>query len=315
MSAADEAFAPERRLHAVPDQDLADGYDLDVGGHRWIRAVEDWTAWMRAAGMREGTITLRRCQLRRLAEAHLRRSPWTVTAGDLVTWLAEQQWAPETRHSYRSALRVFYRWACETGRTGRNPAAGLPRVHVPPALPRPAPEQVLTDALEVASACIRLILLLAAYAGLRRAEISALRWADLTAAGIRVVGKGGRVRVVPLHIVLARELAAEHARRQAGLWGTGWRYGTAGDGAVWVFPGQRPGSHQSASAIGQAATKALPAGWTGHTLRHRFLTRAYQASHDLLVVQALAGHAHPETTLGYTQLADGRLADVVHAIS
>ena len=43
------------------------------------------------------------------------------------------------------------------------------------------------------------------------------------------------------------------------------------------------------------------AGWTAHTLRHRFATRTYAAARDLVAVQELLGHAKPETTRLYIE--------------
>src|SRR5690606_20591044 len=60
-------------------------------------------------------------------------------------------------------------------------------------------------------------------------------------------------RAVPLHPELAAELAAEHARRETGRRGSGFRYANgAADG--WLFPG-RSGGHATPNAIGKAAAK------------------------------------------------------------
>ena len=74
----------------------------------------------------------------------------------------------------------------------------------------------------------------------------------------------------------------------------------------WVFPGV-VGWHLSADRVGVLMSRALPPGWTAHTLRHRFATRAYAGSRDLLSVQALLGHSSPTTTRDYVQLPDDAL--------
>lgn len=279
---------------------------------QWEAAIGAWLAWLVAAGVRQRSIDLRSYQLRHFASAHLNRSPWSLRSDDLVRWLSGQAWAPETRKSYRSALRSYYGWAVQTGHTRRNPAAGLRPVRTTTPPPKPTPDHVLADALTSASDRDRLIVMLAAYAGLRRAEIAGLRWADLGAGAIRVQGKGGRVRVIPLHDLLRVELIAEHERRRAGRYGSGFRY-AAGQPRVWLFPG-RTGAHITADAAGRAATRTLGNGWGAHTLRHRFATRAYAGSHDLLAVQALLGHTNPETTKRYTELADDALAAAVRSV-
>src|SRR5690606_37865997 len=137
----------------------------------------------------------------------------------------------------------------------RNPAADLkaPRVTTPE--PRPVPEHIMRGALARGSDSDRLILMLMGYAGLRRAEVAAFRFDQVDGDVLRIIGKGGKIRTVPLHPELAAELAAEHARRETGRRGSGFRYANgAADG--WLFPG-RSGGHATPNAIGQAAAKAL----------------------------------------------------------
>jgi len=279
---------------------------------RWVYAIDAWTNWMIAAGISIRTIELRRYQMRRLAEAHLRRSPWRINTNDLIEWMSGQAWSQETRRSNRATLRAFYKWAAQSGRTRRNPAAALPSIPAPHTVPRPTPDEVITKALRSGSDRDRLVLSLAAYAGLRRAEIAALRWDHVTTDGIRVHGKGGKVRIVPVHPQLQRLIVAEKLRRNAGRSGTGYRY-TAGLDGPWLFPGQCDG-HMTPAAIGKTAVRALGPGWGAHSLRHRFATRVYAGTHDLLAVQELLGHAKPETSRRYTQLSDGALSDAVNTI-
>ncbi|MCI0687921.1 MAG: site-specific integrase [Sporichthyaceae bacterium] len=276
----------------------------------WVAAIDAWTAWMRAAGCSPSTIELRRFQLGRLAEAFGRRSPWSLNTADLVGWTSGHDWQPQTRLSYRTTLRSFYGWAKTSGASRRNPTATLPSVRTTEPPPRPCPDDVLDRALATATDRNRLILLLAAYAGLRRAEIAGLRWADITAGTLRVHGKGGRVRVVPLHPKLDDALRAERSRRR-GRTGSGYRY-TAG-GQVWLFPGQS-GGHLSPNAVGCAASRLLGPGWTVHTLRHRFATRALRGTGNLAAVQVLLGHADPGTTIRYTKVADQALGDAVRSV-
>jgi integrase len=234
-----------------------------------------------------------------------------VKHADLLAWLDGQDWSPETRKGYRAALRSFYGWALRAGHTRRNPAAGLPPVKVPRGAPRPTPEAVLEQAIAAAPDRTRLILLLAAYAGLRRAEIAGLRWDHIADGSLRVVGKGGHVRHVPMHDRVAFALEAERLRRGRGGFGTGWRYTSRPDGPF-VFPG-RYGRGVSADNVGRVAAAAL-GGYGGHTLRHRFAGRAYAASRDLGVVQQLLGHASPTTTAVYARADRAAMAEAVRAL-
>lgn len=249
---------------------------------------------MIAAGRPRSTVKLRMYQLGRYADEHAHQSPWAQTQDTIVEWLAAQQWAVETRRSYRSALRGFYGWAHAAGLIDQDPARLLPPIRPPQRRARPTPEQVLRDALSKADRRTRLIVLLAGTQGLRRGEIAQLHTRDLRQGiggwSLLVHGKGDKERVVPLHNDLARLL----------------REGEPG----WVFPGRIDG-HLSPRWVGDLVQRVLPAGWTTHTLRHRFATVTYHGSRDLLAVQELLGHSKPETTRLYVQLPDDALRSAI----
>nr|DAQ55676.1 MAG TPA: Integrase [Bacteriophage sp.] len=79
-----------------------------------------------------------------------------------------------------------------------------------------------------------------------------------------------------------------------------------------IFPGQENG-HVSPAWLGRLVSRAKPAGVTMHALRHRFTTRAYRQTRDLVALQKVLGHSSPETTLVYLQLAEDALRRVVEA--
>lgn len=257
--------------------------------------------YLRAAGMSTGSVRLRMVQLRKVERA---MGPLqTLHHYDLVDWLSRQDWKPETRRSNRAALHGFYRWAVDEGLIEINPARRLPIVRVPVGVPRPAPTPVLVRALKVASDRDRIMIHLAAFAGLRRSEIANLKWSDITPSNLRVTGKGGRTRTVPLVAALRLELEAERARREAGSYGSGWRFGID-PLSLYVLPGRDGIGPISADCVGRTLARLLGEKWTGHTLRHRFATAAYAVERDLLTVQQLLGHARPETTARYTAIPD-----------
>jgi integrase len=53
--------------------------------------------------------------------------------------------------------------------------------------------------------------------------------------------------------------------------------------------------------VGKLIRDLLPDDWTMHTLRHRFGTRLYAHTKDLLMVQNMLGHATPTTTRRYVE--------------
>jgi integrase/recombinase XerC len=233
--------------------------------------------------------------LKHLIDAYAPTPLHRLNTAQLLTYLGRDGWAPETRRSARNAVRSYFKWAEQSGLVRHNPALQLPAIRVPAGKPRPTPDQVLVDALAGAQPRERLLVMFAAYAGLRRAEIAKIHTCDIGEGALRVMGKGGRVRVVPLHPAIADELR-EHILE------TGY-----------MFPGQIDG-HISPGHVGVLIKRTLGSGWSAHTLRHRFASKAYAVQRDLLAVQELLGHSKPETTRRYTQVPDGAVRAAVFGI-
>lgn len=263
----------------------------------WERDVAAWGDYMTAAGMPETTRNIRVYHVRRVGR-ELGRTPSTITFEDLTEWLARRRWAPNTRKSYRASLRSFYGWAMATGRTSESPAHLLPAVRVPRARPRPTPETAFRFAMRTADPRARLAIMLAGICGLRRGEVAQARREhmelDLLGWCLRVKGKGGHVRLVPVPDELAREILS----RPAG----------------WLFPSAQ-GGHLTPNHLGKLVSKHLPDGLTTHTLRHRCGTMAYAATKDLRAVQELLGHAKPETTAIYTAVPEEAIRAAVEAVA
>lgn len=257
---------------------------------RWIAAIEAYLAYMRAAGRSPGSVRVHRSYLMRAR--HCAPTPWEATTGDLVTFLGRPDWKPDTRKSARSAVVAFYRWAVDMGHIETSPAERLPGVKVPAAVPRPASDVVIEDALRIAAPDVRLMVLLGAFAGLRCAEIAAVHHDDLRDGLLYVTGKGGKTRTVPL----------EHAELLAAV-----RAATS-----WLFPSPY-GGHVTPGHVVKHLSAVLPKGVTGHQLRHRFATVAYAGTCDLLAVGQLLGHSKPETTQRYVRLPDDAMRAAVRA--
>ena len=279
----------------------------------WVEPLEGYLGALAGRSASEGTIGQRRYWVGRLAE--VAADPWTVSTQQLALWLSNPDWQAETKRAARGALRGFYRWAVEAGHLEQSPADGLESVLVPRGLPRPAPDAAVHAAIAAADDRTRLAVLLAALAGLRRAEIAGLHTSqiDVYKGVILVVGKGGHHRVVPLHPLLREEFVTEMSRRRRGRHGSGWggRFCTE-DG--WLFPSDRENRAITPNYIGRLVSRVLPGDWTAHTLRHRFASETYAHERDLLAVQRLLGHAKPETTARYAQVPDASLAGAVTSI-
>jgi len=264
----------------------------------WTEQLDAWSDYMRASGLPDSTIELRTYHLRAAARA-LRCAPDDVTTEDLLRWLAAQDWKPNTRRSYRSSLRAFYRWAASCGRIASSPAHALPTVRVPRPRPRPTPEADYLDALRNADPRAVLAILLTGSLGLRRGEAAQARREDiepdLLGWRLRVVGKGGHVRLVPMGDEVARLVLA------------------APPG--YLFP-SRQGGHLTPHYLGKIISRHLPPGYTTHSNRHRAATQALRSpGSNTRIVQEFLGHADPRTTAIYTLVDDGDLRRAVEAIT
>lgn len=260
----------------------------------WGTIITAYVGFMTAIGRPKTTIELRRHQL-----AHLGRSlnlrPDRITEADLIDWFSRQDWSPETRRSYRSGIRGFYQWAIKNHIVDTDPSAGIPQIKVPTGQPRPAAEDVYLRALETADARVKVMLRLAAEAGLRRAEICQVHTRDLRhgpdGAQLLVHGKGNRERVVPISDALALVISAGAAGHSGGV------------SNGWLFPSDR-GGHVSPAWVGTLCSQALGEHTTLHQLRHMFASRAYRGTRNLRAVQGLLGHANVAITERYTACDD-----------
>ncbi len=152
----------------------------------------------------------------------------------------------------------------------------------------------------------RAIVLAMVLGGLRAAEVRGLRLADVDGGRhrVRVIGKGGRERVVPIERAFFAELAAYlHEERPPGL---------ATHECFVVLRGPTAGRPLTEAGmrslfrhhrIRSGALRVRP-----HRLRHTYGTELAAAGIDLLVLRELMGHASPETTAAYVHLSADHLA-------
>jgi integrase len=155
--------------------------------------------------------------------------------------------------------------------------------------PRPCPDKHILAALAKANETETLMLRLAAECGLRRGEIAGVNsrdvMDDLLGKSLIVRGKGDKQRIVPLPDDLAEAIESCGG---------------------WLFPGRWQG-HVEESYVGKHISRLLPEGYGAHSLRHRYATATYAATHDLYLVARLLGHASVETTQIYVAMPDARL--------
>jgi integrase/recombinase XerD len=240
-----------------------------------------------------------------------------ATRDDLERWLASMRAAglAQTTLSRRvSAVRSYFRHLTLIGRKGDNPAAAIELPRRPKKLPRalsPAEMERLIDAASGTtprSLRDHTLVELMYGAGLRVSEAVGLEKGavDLDDRLVRVVGKGGKERLVPLG-----RPAAEACRRYLAL----GRPHLDRRFRPELFLNARGGALTRAGAfliLRKLADKAGldPARVHPHLLRHSFATHLLEGGADLRSVQEMLGHADLGTTERYTHVSDRRRREV-----
>ena len=272
--------------------------------------------WMER-GLSQNTLAAYQTDLKKFASWLLEQRGRQLLKGqrsdilDYLSHMSKQGMKARSSARMLSCLRQFYQHALRENWIKIDPSS---RVDAPK-LGRPLPKslteaevEALLDAPDLADAegfRDRAMLELLYATGLRVSELVGLRMdqVSLNQGVVRVIGKGGKERLVPLgeeaqswlerfvrgdrHDILGEQLCSElfPTRRGAGMTRQAFWY--------------RIKKHAGTAGI----TKHL----SPHTLRHAFATHLINHGADLRVVQMLLGHSDLSTTQIYTHVARERL--------
>jgi len=209
-----------------------------------------------------------------------------------------------------STLRQYFRWAEEQQHIAADPTALIDSPHNRRNLPKAMSEQQVSALLDVDTTSRlgwrdRAMLELMYAAGLRVSELIAVRMHDISLQQgvIRVVGKGGKERLVPLG-EQALQAVLDYLRQQR----TELLRGQPSD---LLFPGRQGKIMSRQSCWHMIRRRARQAGIqtsvSPHMLRHSFATHLLDHGADLRVVQLLLGHSDLATTQIYTHVAKDSL--------
>jgi tyrosine recombinase XerC len=233
----------------------------------------------------------------------------------LRRWLAQlrtREYARTTIARRAAAVRGFYRFASRRGMIERNPASLLIAPKLGTRLPSVLKAGEADDLVEAPlgedawAARDRALLELLYGCGLRVSEACGLDAGevDLERGRIRVLGKGGKEREVPMG-----EAATDALREYLG----GARALSPPDGGdpVALFRNRRGKrlSARDARAVVEKYRRRVLSGRkvSPHTLRHSFATHLMEGGADIRAVQELLGHASMSSTQRYTHVSKGRL--------
>jgi integrase/recombinase XerC len=242
----------------------------------------------------------------------------TVTPAELRAFLAHRRsddggaLSPRSLSQNLSAVRAFHRWLDR--RQGiANPAIAIMRgPRVKPSMPRPVgidqARGILTEAADSErepweQARDVAVLTLLYGCGLRISEALSLTGADLPLGDtVRILGKGGKTRIVPVMPQVAEAVSTYAALCPFPITTDQPLFRAKRGGAL----GPRPVQAMMAIMRGRLG---LPGSATPHALRHSFATHLLGAGADLRSIQELLGHASLSTTQKYTAVdAAGLLA-------
>ena len=278
-------------LHLATERGLSDNYQLSTR-----RSLETFAAW---------------AEKRQLADSR------GVTLTHLQEFLAERKRAGLAASSIKLevvALKIFFRWLAARTRIPHDIAEVLPLPRLERYLPETLNAELVTRLLDAVDTTTplglrdRAMLELLYASGLRASELTGARLEnlDLDSRFIRVTGKGGKTRLVPVGTKACDSIRAWLERGRPGL------------------VSKRTGSHVFLSHHGKSITTtrlwqivksvARRAGIDTrvypHLLRHSFATHLLGGGADLRVIQELLGHADIATTQIYTHVEHGRLKAV-----
>ncbi|MBL7714662.1 MAG: tyrosine recombinase [Bdellovibrionales bacterium] len=252
-----------------------------------------------------------------------------ITAAEISNFLVELYKRKAKASSVArklTTLRQFFKYCCLELNLPQNPTESIPMPKMPKALPKAlsqAEVQKILDALtpgityqhrhrEALQARDRAMVYLLYASGLRVSELVELeaQRTDLKLRYVRVLGKGGKERIVPFAPVAGDALKA-------------YLEGEAGRGRLTMSPNANPRDFVFLNSQGNPLTRqacwsilkqivaqaGIRKSVSPHAMRHSFATHLLQAGMNLRSLQTLLGHADLSTTQIYAHVAQDHLQE------
>ncbi len=229
-------------------------------------------------------------------------------------WLARKRLAKTTINRKMASLKGFCRWLTGSGAMQSDPTSALVSLKTEKRRPEYfTAEQAnrLIESIDGGSLrdhTTRAVLELLYSSGIRLSELVGLKMAGYNASRgiVRVMGKGGKERLVPVGRKAGEAIARylQTRKREQGDF-------AAADPLFIGKNGKKINRRQVQRLVGEACARAGDSRRVGpHALRHSFATGMLEAGADLLSIAEMLGHASLSTTQKYTHLTVDRLRQV-----
>ena len=229
-----------------------------------------------------------------------------ITHFHIRSWLTQmlkKDIASSTVKRKVSSLKSFYKFLLKRNLIQSNPMDKVVAPKVKKSLPKFVDQRSLNelidsiqfDASSFKSVQDRLILLVFYHTGIRRAELINLKEkdVDLLTSSLKVMGKGGKERIIPFSSELLKELRAYFDLKKKAT------------DSIYVFSNKKGGKlypkyvynavNQFLQVVGSASQKSP------HIIRHSFATNLLNNGADINAIKELLGHASLNATQIYTQ--------------
>jgi len=269
-----------------------------------VRAVAEWVAWLEARGASRDTIRSYRGSVSRFLVGYVQDHPSEASTGDVVRFLAEVgKNGPHGRRQALKGLRSAYSYwlpagVCESDPTGlvtetrrrhRRKAVALTEEE----LVRYLVAAAWRDPRRAAALMVTFGL------GARRSELAGIKPGDISESSVRVTGKYGKVREIPLNQTARAGLEMLRPVYNGTILG-GIKASTV---TKWA--------HQAAKDSGLYPKVK---GRVAHVLRASFISHALRNGASPVAVRDVVGHESLETTNGYSMAFAEDGADAVRRV-
>ncbi len=282
-------------MYLATERGLSDAYQLAVR-----RVLDSFTNWLEASNQSQQVDSI---QINTIVDYIDHRKQCGLAAGSLKLEVV--------------ALKIFFRYLTARQVLSVNPCENLPLPRLEKLLPETLSQSDVEHMLDAQpgngtlSARNLAILELLYACGLRVSEATRLKLdeIDLDDRTVRVTGKGGKVRIVPLGRRARQQLEGYLRDERPSLVKR-----KTGSEVFLSIRGSRLTTARIWQLVREAASHAgLEKKIYPHLMRHSFATHLLENGADLRIIQELLGHADIATTEVYTHVDQARLKAAHHS--